>query len=388
MVTTLENNTLIPGQTIGIIGGGQLGRMMAMSAKAAGFRIAVLDPTKNCPCGQIADIEITASYDDEEALNKLAEISDCITFEFENVNEAAIEALSKKVYIPQGSRLLKITQNRVHEKQQIREAGATVAPYAVISELEDLISYVKEIGYPCVLKRAMGGYDGKGQLTLLSDQDIPLAKPLIDSGTCVLEAWVSFEKEISVIVTRKQTGEYSVWPIAENIHRNHILHETIAPARISERAASKAEQVALQIAEYLQLVGTLAIEMFMVDEETIVINELAPRPHNSGHYTIEACETSQFEQHIRAICNWPLGSTQLHRPAVMVNVLGQHMPALLKAIPTEQDWKIHLYGKKDSKINRKMGHITILTSDIDETLKQIDQTGIWSETKEVEESEA
>lgn len=371
------NKVILPGQTIGIIGGGQLGRMMALAAKASGFNIAVLDPTPNCPCGQVADVEITAQYNDLEALQKLADVSDVITFEFENINGEALEWLKQHAYIPQGAELLKISQNRIIEKSAIVEAGVEVAPYAVIRSMADLQEQVEAIGFPSVLKTATGGYDGKGQLVLKSKEDIEQATEILEHGDCVLEAWVPFVKEISVIVTRNVNGETKVFPVAENIHRENILYQSIVPARVSRTVEDTAIERALLIANSMKLVGTLAVEMFVTADDQIYINELAPRPHNSGHYTMEACETSQFEQHIRAVCNWKLADTTLLKPVVMVNVLGEHMEPLLKKIPDLNNWKIHLYGKSEAKYKRKMGHVNILRKTTEEALLEAEQSQIW-----------
>ncbi|UII56331.1 5-(carboxyamino)imidazole ribonucleotide synthase [Cytobacillus spongiae] len=380
---TLSNKVILPGQTIGIIGGGQLGRMIAIAAKAQGFRIAVLDPTEDSPCGQVSDIKVVGEYHDLEAIKQLAAVSDVITYEFENIDAAALDWLCHNTYVPQGTKLLEITQHRVKEKQAIQQAGVEVAPYAVIEKIEDIASNIESLGYPAVLKTARGGYDGKGQLVIREEKDIHQAKQLVDRGICVLEKWIPFQKEISVIIARSSLGETTVFPVGENIHIDNILHETIVPARISLTAQEQAIQKAQQIAESLELVGTLAVEMFLTENDTIFINELAPRPHNSGHYTIEACETSQFEQHIRAVCNWPLGKTELLKPAIMVNILGEHQEKVIKRIPKLGNWKVHLYGKKEAKIKRKMGHITVLCDSIEEALQEVEQSGIWNEVTEL-----
>ena len=369
---------ILPGQTIGIIGGGQLGRMMALSAKASGFKIAVLEPTLNGPCAQVADIEINGAYDDIESLKKLADVSDVITYEFENISFEALDWLKDHAYLPQGSTLLKLTQDRLTEKNAIVNAGATVAPYHEIQSIDDVHKFVEELGLPCVLKTTRGGYDGKGQLVIKEKSDIAEADALLKAGVCVLEAWIPFTKEISVIVTRNSNGESKQFPVAENIHVENILHKSIVPARISPIAEQRAIEQAAKLAEALDLVGTLAVEMFLTAEDQIIINELAPRPHNSGHYTMEACETSQFEQHIRAVCNWPLGNTELLKPVVMVNILGEHLAPLLSEIPTRKDWKIHLYGKAEAKYKRKMGHVNILRSTVEEALSESEQSTIWN----------
>jgi 5-(carboxyamino)imidazole ribonucleotide synthase len=377
-VMSLSRDVILPGQTIGIIGGGQLGRMMALAAKAQGFRIAVLDPEPDSPCGQVADYKVVAPYDDFKAIEELAEISDVITYEFENIDAEALKSICDRARVPQGTELLEITKDRISEKAAIQKAGIEVAPYAVIETKQDIYEALERLGYPAVLKTSRGGYDGKGQLVIKSEQDLSEADSLIANGPCVLEKWMPFIKEVSVIVARNEAGETAIFPVGENIHINNILHQTIVPARISDRARDNALKAALKLVESLKMVGTLAVEMFVMEDETIYINELAPRPHNSGHYTIDACETSQFEQHIRAVCNWPLGSTNLLKPVVMVNVLGEHLPSLLEKIPTLPDWKIHLYGKSLAKTGRKMGHVTLLRDTVEAAISEADESLIWN----------
>ncbi|MGM0779659.1 MAG: 5-(carboxyamino)imidazole ribonucleotide synthase [Bacillota bacterium] len=378
----LSNTTILPGQTIGIIGGGQLGRMMALAAKANGFRIAVLDPAEDSPCGQVADIKIIGEYGHLDSIKKLADVSDVVTYEFENISAEALEWLCANAHVPQGSEVLEITQDRTKEKAAIQKAGCVVAPYAVITTEKDIYDNIEKLGYPAVLKTSRGGYDGKGQVVIKSGQDIKKAAELLDNGVCVLEKWIAFEKEISVIICRNISGEKAVFPVGENVHKENILHQTIVPAMITADAEERAVKAANQLAEALSLVGTLAVEMFLTKDGQIYINELAPRPHNSGHYSIEACETSQFEQHIRAVCNWPLGSTELLKPAVMVNILGEHQEPLIKKIPELDDWKIHLYGKKDAKYKRKMGHVTLLRNSAEEAIEEAEKSGIWTPVKE------
>jgi len=370
---------IYPGQTIGIIGGGQLGRMMALAAKEAGFKIAVLEPSMDSPGGQVADVRIVAPYDDEAALEELAEVSDVITYEFENIDYEGLKRLSQMAYVPQGAELVRITQDRVTEKEAIMNAGCPVAPYLVVNTYEELLANIDRISYPCIVKTARGGYDGKGQQLLKSAEDLPLAKGLFSHSQCIVEGFVPFVKEVSVIVQRNGNGESYCQPVGENIHVHHILHETIVPARIKEETSLAAEREAFKIADYLNLVGTLAVEMFVLEDGGIVINELAPRPHNSGHYSIEACNVSQFHQHIRAVCGWPLCKPQLWAPSIMVNVLGQHVMPLSNSIAKYPEWSIHLYGKAEAKVNRKMGHVTIMTKNLEETLQQIESSGIWSE---------
>ncbi|ACJ32613.1 5-(carboxyamino)imidazole ribonucleotide synthase [Anoxybacillus flavithermus] len=372
---------IVPGQTIGIIGGGQLGRMMAIAAKEMGFFVAVLDPTPHSPCAQVADIEIVASYSDERALCQLAEVSDVITYEFENIDADALNRLTERGYVPQGSELLAITQHRWKEKRAVQSAGLPVAPYRLVFKEEELEEAIREIGIPSVLKTCRGGYDGKGQVVIRCLDDVHKARSLLANGECVLEAWVPFVKELSIIVVRNVSGDMALFPVVENIHRDNILHETIAPAQVNERIIEQAETYAKQLAEAFQLVGTLAIEMFLTKNGQLYVNELAPRPHNSGHYTINGCITSQFQQHIRAICDWPLGSTKLLKPAIMVNVLGEHVDAVIRNIAQLGEAHVHFYGKKEAKPKRKMGHITWLVDDVDAMQRKIDEFSIWTDRR-------
>jgi 5-(carboxyamino)imidazole ribonucleotide synthase len=378
----LYNKVVLPGHTIGIIGGGQLGRMMALSAREMGYRIAVLDPTEDSPCGQIADEKIIASYDDMDAIKELANKSDVITYEFENIDSAALSWLCANAYVPQGKKLLEISQDRINEKRAIQIAGVQVAPYAEIYSINDIYDSIKMLGLPAVLKTSRGGYDGKGQVVIHKEQEIEAAAKLLEHGSCVLEKWVPFKKEISVIVTRNMNSETTVFPVAENVHINNILHQTIVPARISKAAEETAIQYAKKLADAFNLIGTLAVEMFLTEDDTIYINEIAPRPHNSGHYSIEACQTSQFEQHIRAVCNLPLGNTELLKPAVMVNLLGEHQSRMLEKLSEVKDWKIHFYGKKEPKLKRKMGHVNLLRESVETALEEAVNSGIWERVVE------
>ncbi|ENQ3080019.1 5-(carboxyamino)imidazole ribonucleotide synthase [Bacillus multifaciens] len=374
---------ILPGKTIGIIGGGQLGRMMALAAKEMGYKIAVLDPAEHSPCAQVADIEIVAAYDDLKAIQHLAEISDVITYEFENIDYRCLQWLEKHAYLPQGSQLLNKTQNRFTEKNAIVSVGLPVAPYRLVQTQDALLEAITELSFPCVLKTTTGGYDGKGQVVLRSEADVVRARELVNQAECILEKWVPFEKEVSVIVIRSVSGETKVFPVAENIHVNNILHESIVPARITEALSQKAIAYARVLADELQLVGTLAVEMFATADDEIYINELAPRPHNSGHYTIDACETSQFGQHIRAICNLPLGETNLLKPVVMVNILGEHIEGVLRQVNRFTGCYLHLYGKEEAKAQRKMGHVNILNENIEVALEKAQSLHIWDHQEQL-----
>ena len=367
-------NIILPPSTIGIIGGGQLGRMMAISAKQMGYKVAVLEPATLGPLAQVADVEINASYDDEVALNKLLSISDVVTYEFENINSDVIQKFVSVGYIPQGHRPLAMTQHRYIEKTAINDCGFKTAPFEKVDNFLQLKEAVRKIGYPSILKTVSGGYDGKGQWTLKSELDLEHVQSVVETQNCILEGFVPFTKEISVIVTRGTNKQVETFPVVENIHRNHILHLSIVPARIDTDLAQKAEQIAATLIEKLDFVGTLAIEMFVVGDD-IIINELAPRPHNSGHYTIDACNVSQFEQHIRAVCGLPLIKPTLIQPAMMVNLLGQHVEYTLNlwTKPEFSNAKLHLYGKEEMRANRKVGHLTFMNESeekLEETVNQ------------------
>ncbi|WP_059104459.1 5-(carboxyamino)imidazole ribonucleotide synthase [Shouchella shacheensis] len=367
-----------PGATIGIIGGGQLGRMMALAAKQMGYRIAVLDPTPDAPCAQVADQTITAAYDDLEAAKRLAEISDVITYEFENIDEETSRQLTEVSDFPQGFHVLGVTQHRLKEKEAIVGLDVPVAPYAAIDTVGDIAFAREKIGFPAVLKTCRGGYDGKGQAVVKNESELnEAAEKLLLQGELVLEAWVPFQCEISVIVTKSRNGETDVFPVAENVQKENILHRSIVPARVSEETEEKAKGLAIRIADGLGAVGTLAVEMFVKEDGEIYVNELAPRPHNSGHYTIEACKTSQFEQHVRAICGLPLGSTTLLSPVVMENILGERLERLLESLGQTKHVNIHLYGKKEAKPKRKMGHVTVLGRHTDACEHKLDT--FWTE---------
>ncbi|RNB77201.1 5-(carboxyamino)imidazole ribonucleotide synthase [Brevibacillus panacihumi] len=382
-----ESKQIKPGATIGILGGGQLGRMIALAGRAMGYRFVTMDPTPDAPCGQTADEQIVARYDDVEAAMRLAAASDVISYEFENVDAQVAEVLESKSYVPQGSRLLRITQNRIREKTAIQEMGIPVAPFRVVASLADLQQAVRELGLPAVMKTATGGYDGKGQWVLKSEEELAEAyETLAKAGTeLIVEQFVPFELELSVIAARNPDGDLAVFPTAENVHQDNILHLSIVPARVSDDIRERAERIALTIVEKLDVVGLLAIEMFLTRDGKLYVNELAPRPHNSGHYTMEACATSQFEQHVRAVCNLPLGSTELLTPVVMVNILGEHLQPVLDRIDAlPRRAKLHLYGKAESKEKRKMGHLNVLAPTVEEALGLIEKLEIWSTKTEVQ----
>ena len=363
---------LLPGGTIGILGGGQLGRMSAIAARRLGYKVKTFDPSAQACAAAIADEHIAAEWSDTEALTRFAQGCGRITLEFENIPPATVEFVAKSVPSHPSANVLATCQNRRREKEFLRASGIPCANFAVVASLAELQAAVKSIGFPCVLKTADFGYDGKGQVKLpTAEADLAAAWNKMGGAVGVLEAWVPFQLEISVLVARTVDGRTAVYDPAENIHRNHILHLSISPARISEATAAEARALALSIADKIQLVGLLAVEMFVKDGR-IVVNELAPRPHNSGHQTFDANETSQFEQHIRAVCGLPLGGTKPLQPAVMLNLLGD-----LWKNGQEPDWtlvladpsaKLHLYDKGKAAPGRKMGHVTVTASTLADAL--------------------
>lgn len=376
-MTLLKSNqstkAILPGQTIGIIGGGQLGRMMAIAAKAMGYKIAVLDPTPNCSTAQVGDKQIVAAYDDMDGIKELTNISDVVTYEFENVDLAAATYIEAQGKLPQGAYALEVTQNREVEKQLIQAASLPIPAFKIVHNGAECDAALKEISFPSVIKTCSGGYDGKGQFKITSAADVPEAIAFAEANqACIVEAWIPFDKEISVIFSRTQSGEITFFPIAENDHKDHILYQTTVPAVITDTVRERAIKAARTLGEKMEIVGTFAIEMFVRGND-LFINEMAPRPHNSGHYTIEACSVSQFTQHIRAICGLPLAPIKLLERAVMINILGEDLPGVYNAMQKSPDAFIHLYGKDEPKAKRKMGHITFIGETVEDLAEQLDK---------------
>ena len=379
----MNKPSILPPQTIGIIGGGQLGRMMAISARYMGYRVIVLDPTPDCPCAQVSDEQIVKQYDDMDGIRMLTEKSDVVTYEFENVDLAAASYIEKQGKLPQGAYPLEVTQNREKEKTLMKEAGLPVPTFFIVRDEAECIEACKNITYPAVIKTCRGGYDGKGQVKLESADEKDTAIAFTKKyGYCIIEEWVSFDKEISVVFTRSQSdnGEAKIafFPIPENEHKDHILYKSTVPADISDVVEGKAKEAATLLAEKMDIVGTFAIEMFVVGDD-IYVNEMAPRPHNSGHYTIEGCNVSQFDEHVRAVFGLPLIPIHLQSPAMMVNILGEDMENTLTSMPKSNVGHVHLYGKKDIKPKRKMGHITFTGNTLEQLkvdLKHFKENGM------------
>ena len=346
-----------PGSTVGVMGGGQLGRMFAIAARRMGYRVHTFSPDEDSPTGQLADVEVTSPFEDHDAIARFAQNVDVLTFEFENIPIECVEVAAKFCEVRPAGRVLHIAQNRLREKEFLANAGLPLAPFARVPVRAALAEAIGKIGTPSILKTASFGYDGKGQQKIASPAE---ADPIEVRELSVLEGFVPFTKEISVLVARGIDGAMETFPVCENIHRNHILDLTIVPANIAAAVEKSARELARAVAEKLGLVGLLAVEMFLLADDTLLINELAPRPHNSGHFSFDACITSQFEQQLRAVCGLPLGSTELLRPVAMANLLGdlwQNGEPNWAAAAAFPDVKIHLYGKTAARKGRKMGHL-------------------------------
>ncbi|RFC45473.1 MAG: 5-(carboxyamino)imidazole ribonucleotide synthase [Verrucomicrobia bacterium] len=364
----------LPGSTIGVMGSGQLGRMLALAARRMGYRIHTFSPEKDTPTGQVADLEISAAYGDESAVRAFARGVDVLTFEFENVPVQSVGWAAEHCVVRPSGRVLHVCQHRLREKEFLKEAGLPLPEFELVESLADLRAAVGRLGMPSVLKTAAFGYDGKGQRKLTKESDLSEVWSGFGGQSAVLEAWVPFEREISVLVARSAAGEIAAYPVCENVHANHVLDFTLVPARISGEEAHLALELAQRAAEALDLVGLLAVEMFLLSDGRVLINELAPRPHNSGHFSFDACVTSQFEQQLRAVCGLPLGATDLMRPAAMANLLGDLWAggepdwAAAAALPSV---KIHLYGKAEARPGRKMGHLVALGRSLEEAAEQV-----------------
>lgn len=357
--------TILPGSTIGILGSGQLGRMLAQAARTMGYRVHTYSPEKDTPTGQIADREFSAAYEDAKALREFAESVDVVTFEFENVPWSAIQAVEKIRPVRPRGEVLHTTQHRRREKEFLAGKKIPVTPFAVIASAGEIDAAVKKVGLPAVLKTAGFGYDGKGQRKVATRAELEAAYAAL-GGETVLEAFVDFAKEISVVAARGADGSFVHWGAIENQHAHHILDVSISPARVSAKVADEAARIARTVLEALDVVGVLCVEFFLTKKDELLVNELAPRPHNSGHLTIEGSVTSQFAQQLRAVCGLPLGSTEWLRPAAMVNLLGdvweKGEPDWAKACAVEGA-TVHLYGKREARPGRKMGHITAVAAD-------------------------
>lgn len=358
-------NKLKFGSTIGIIGGGQLGKMMAQSAQKMGYKVIVLDPDADCPCQHVAHQFINANYDDLAALESLGEASDVITYEFENISANQLQTLVSKYNVPQGYEAIQLLQDRLTEKETLQKANTQIAPFVQLTEKNDITQAVAEIGYPFIVKTRFGGYDGKGQILVRDEMDLEEAQELISNQECVAEKYLDLYKEVSLTVTIGNDNQITYFPLQENEHQNQILFKTIVPARVDKEQEARNE--VNKIIEKIHFVGTFTVEFFIDTDNKLYVNEIAPRPHNSGHYSIEACDYSQFDSHILAITGQKLPeSIKLLKPAIMMNLLGRDLDILEDQFSEHPEWHVHIYGKNVRKPDRKMGHLTVLTDDIEQ----------------------
>ena len=351
---------LAPGATIGIVGNGQLGRMSAIAAARLGYRVHVFGPEAEAPAAQVALYATVAAYDDAAALESFAADVDVVTFEFENVSAAGLDLLDGLVPVRPAPSVLRISQDRLAEKRFLEGARVKVAPWAEVTSEAELAAAVRRIGLPAVLKTTRLGYDGKGQAGLRTEADLAPAFARLSPKPLVLEKFVDFASEVSVVVARGADGQVAAFDTVENRHHDHILHATFAPARIEPAIAAAAQAAAIRVAEAIGLVGLLCVEFFVDRDGRVLANEIAPRPHNSGHWSIEACYASQFEQHVRAVAGLPLGPAARHADAVMINLLGPDDMALWPVLLATPGLVVHHYGKREARPARKMGHVTRL----------------------------
>jgi 5-(carboxyamino)imidazole ribonucleotide synthase len=367
-------SAILPGATVGVLGSGQLGRMFAIAARRMGYRVHTFSPDSDTPTGQVADREYQHAYEDLDAVREFARGVSVVTFEFENVPAESVEAAAQLAPVRPSGEVLYTTQHRLREKNFLARWGFPVTAFRHVTSVESLRAALAEVGYPAVLKTAGFGYDGKGQAKIETDADAERLAATLGGREWVLEAFVDFEREVSVVGARNGAGEFRHYGVVENAHRRHILDLSIAPARVSEATEREAVEIARAVMEALDMVGVMCVEFFLTRRGRLLINELAPRPHNSGHFTFDACVTSQFEQQLRAVCGLPPGSTELLRPAAMANLLGDLWQA------GEPDWraaltfpavKLHLYGKSEARVGRKMGHLTVLASSAEEAARTV-----------------
>lgn len=366
---------LLPGRTIGILGSGQLGRMLALSARQMGYKVHLFSPDSPSPAGQIADREFVADYLDLDQIRAFARTVDVITYEFENVPLATALAAAELVDVRPGPQVLAVAQNRIREKLFMRDNGLPVAPFAPIQNLYELHQALQTIGVPAVLKTAESGYDGKGQFKLTHASQAEEAWQAIGQKPAILEGFVQFEREVSVVAARGIDGSFAHYGVIENKHARHILDLSLSPARVSPAVLEKAVQYAEVVLQKLDVIGVLCVEFFLQADGSLLLNEIAPRPHNSGHLTIESHTTSQFEQQLRAVCGLPLGSTSQRRPAAMANLLGDLWPEVgeprWEAVLALPEVHLHLYGKETARPGRKMGHLTALGHSVEEAIKLV-----------------
>lgn len=359
---------ILPGATLGVLGGGQLGRMFALAARTMGYRVMVLDPDAASPAGAVADVHLQADYQDAAALARMGAECAAVTTEWESVPAATLETLAAHCPVRPGASAVAVARDRIREKTFVRDLGLATAPFVPIHREAELAAAVAGLRLPALLKTATLGYDGKGQIAVNGADQAHAAFAQLGERPCVLEEKVDLAQELSVVLARGANGETVFYPIGENVHRNGILHTTRVPGRVAPAVAELATGMARSVAEALDYVGVLAVEFFFTADGELLINEMAPRPHNSGHFSLDACATSQFEQQVRALCDLPLGSTRLLTPVTMLNLLGDlwgDSPPDWRQVFARPEAKLHLYGKREARAGRKMGHINVLGEDAD-----------------------
>jgi 5-(carboxyamino)imidazole ribonucleotide synthase len=368
---------ILPDSILGVLGGGQLGRMFTVAARSMGYRVWILDPDANSPAGAIADRHLRAEYRDEAALSLMGENCAAVTTEFENVPAETLQFIESRVPVRPSSKAVAIARDRILEKTFIREQGLATARFFPIQKEDDLADACQQLEMPALLKTAQLGYDGKGQVAVSNADEARQGFQQLGSNPCVLEERVPLQLELSVILARSVTGEIAIFPVGENKHVNGILDTTCVPARVADEIAGQAKHMARQLADALDYYGVLAVEFFLTTGGELLINEMAPRPHNSGHYTVDACLNSQFEQQVRTLCGLPPGSASLLSPAVMVNILGdwwhEGAPPPWEHLFDHPQAKLHLYGKHHARAGRKMGHYNCLTADLDAALEMAER---------------
>ncbi|MGF1644851.1 MAG: 5-(carboxyamino)imidazole ribonucleotide synthase [Thiotrichales bacterium] len=354
---------ILPGATLGMLGGGQLGRMFTIAARTMGYRVIVLDPDADSPAGRFADEHLHAAYTDTWALDELAGACAVVTTEFENIPASVLRRLAVGCPVRPSADAVETTQNRIREKRFIQAIGLLTSPFAVIESASDLAAAAAAVAFPAILKRAELGYDGKGQVVLVDPADLPAAFASLGGIPCVLEHKIDLVREISVVLARNEAGESRCYPVGENIHRDGILYRTQVPATVDTALAEAAAAAAKQLADALAYCGVMAVEFFVSRAGELLVNEIAPRPHNSGHFTLDACVSSQFEQQVRMICGLPFGDTRLLSPVAMVNLLGDLWRSgapRWERLLVDPGVKLHLYGKLLARPGRKMGHFCLL----------------------------
>ena len=359
-----------PGQTLGILGGGQLGKMIAIEARRLGYRVKVLDPDPACPAAEVAEV-VQGAWSDPAAALELAIGCDVVTLETEHVPYAVLAEVEHVRSLRPSAQVLRTIQDRKNQRQFLRRHDLPQTRWASVDNVPELHQALRDIGVPAILKRRTGGYDGRAQVRIYAAEEAEAAWRSLGEAPCILEGFVDFRAELSVVLARSANGEIRFFAAAENVHKNGILHTTVAPARFAPGVLSAAEDLATRAAVVLELVGVLAVELFLTHDDALLINEMAPRVHNSGHFTLGACATSQFEQQLRAVCGLPLGSQHQHAPAAMVNLLGDlwaHGEPDFLPVLAEPRAHLHLYGKRVAHAGRKMGHITVLAETTDEAL--------------------